>query len=677
MNYMKKILNLMLLLLSFSTVSAQYPRASLWTGDMANFASQDVTNGIPGDQVLFVGSSSFTKWTTLAADFPNSRVLNRGFGGSWMSDAIYYFDQLVKPYSPSQVVLYEGDNDLTDASNSANSFLDDVITMTKLIHIYYPNAPIIIISIKPSPSRQTYWPIYQAANNLIKSYAQNHSDFITFVDIWPLMLNSDGTANTSLYLSDMLHMTPAGYKIWIDALTPLLKTSTTQPANKIVFTESSHPTYHDPSWVNVTAPSTFTNPQAQKIPTDSTHFHAGHTSLKYEYQGLSGGDWVACVAAASWIPMDITKCDSLEFFVTSDVTVQSVDLPNIFLESAATGAKTSKLILSNFINSIPAGVWTQVRIPIAAFLAASPTFPFNDVKTVFMSQLNANSSKVKFFVDDMMFKTAAVIPPPPAGSGSVLFDFGAGTTAANWNNITDTQAANVSLIDDSGTNIGATLQITDPFYNGLNSSGTTSPSGDAAIFPSSVTSDNFFGHGLVWGAVPANPKGIFTISGLDPNKYYSFELFGSRTGVTDNREALYTITGSSTPKTATLDAANNISNIAKLIDIKPTPEGVITVQCEAGVANTSANKFYYLGAMKMTIADSPTALNSPSVKNWSPYYSNGVLKINNYTGLVKIFDVSGKAIYVGQSVFGQLPVTLTNGNYLVKTDLGNTKLLVR
>jgi len=166
---MKKILASMLLFVFAATVSAQYPRASLWTADINGFASQDAVNGVQKDVVLFAGSSTFTMWGSLKTDFPNSKVLNRAFGGSMMTDLIYYFNQIVAPYTPRQVVLYEGDNDLYGTTKTAEQFMDDVITMTRLINIYYPNAKILLVSIKPSPSRTSAFTKFQASNVLMKT----------------------------------------------------------------------------------------------------------------------------------------------------------------------------------------------------------------------------------------------------------------------------------------------------------------------------------------------------------------------------------------------------------------------------------------------------------------------------------------------------------------------------
>jgi len=45
------------------------------------------------------------------------------------------------------------------------------------------------------------------------------------VDIVPQMLGADGKPIKEMLVEDGLHMTPAGYKVWNDALRPLLTVS--------------------------------------------------------------------------------------------------------------------------------------------------------------------------------------------------------------------------------------------------------------------------------------------------------------------------------------------------------------------------------------------------------------------------------------------------------------------
>lgn len=215
------LLSILILYLFSNSTYAQYHRASFWEKDMKEFAQQDATNGISQKSILFAGSSSIKMWRSLEKDFPKHKVLNRGFGGSCMTDVIYFFNEVIKPYAPSQVVLYEGDNDLINPDKTPESFMNDVITITRMIHIHFPKTNIVLISIKPSPSRLKASGKYQIANNLMKNFAKTKS-YITYVNIWDDMLNEEGLPNKNLYMEDMLHMNRKGYDIWKQILTPYL-----------------------------------------------------------------------------------------------------------------------------------------------------------------------------------------------------------------------------------------------------------------------------------------------------------------------------------------------------------------------------------------------------------------------------------------------------------------------
>ena len=100
-----------------STVSL----AQGFEAEISAFEQADLSSPPPAKPFLFVGSSSIRVWPDLAGDFPDYPVMNRGFGGSEMSDVLYYFDRIVAPYNPAMILVYEGDNDL-----AAGKSVDDV-----------------------------------------------------------------------------------------------------------------------------------------------------------------------------------------------------------------------------------------------------------------------------------------------------------------------------------------------------------------------------------------------------------------------------------------------------------------------------------------------------------------------------------------------------------------------
>ena len=61
-----------------------------------------------------VGSSSIRFWRTLKQDFPDRTVINRGFGGSTVWEVDHYFDRVVAPYKPKEIVFYDADHEMSD-----------------------------------------------------------------------------------------------------------------------------------------------------------------------------------------------------------------------------------------------------------------------------------------------------------------------------------------------------------------------------------------------------------------------------------------------------------------------------------------------------------------------------------------------------------------------------------
>ena len=174
------------------------------------------------DEILFVGSSSFRKWTYVQESFPNFKILNRGFGGSTLPDVIRYADDIIFPYRAKQIVIYCGENDIASSDTiTAKMVLDRYRQLFFLIRGKMKNVEIDFVSIKPSPSRIKFRTTVEQANQLIKDFiaTQKHAKFINIFD---LMLNTDGSMNKDLFVEDNLHMNAKGYAIWQKIIEPYL-----------------------------------------------------------------------------------------------------------------------------------------------------------------------------------------------------------------------------------------------------------------------------------------------------------------------------------------------------------------------------------------------------------------------------------------------------------------------
>ncbi|MCP5556902.1 MAG: hypothetical protein H7A55_04030 [Verrucomicrobiaceae bacterium] len=219
-----KLYYLPLVCLAFGlTLSAQTekPKGAKWDAAMAEFDELDKSTPPPASPIVFVGSSSIRKWTTLAADFPGLPVINRGFGGSQMSDLLQYFDRLVTTYKPAQLVVYEGDNDL-GASKSPEQVLADFKTFCAKVRAVFPDVPVHFISTKPSPKRIAIIDKQRQFNAMLVEYLATQQK-MDFIDVFSLMLDESGKPVQTLFVADNLHMTPAGYAIWTAAVSKALQ----------------------------------------------------------------------------------------------------------------------------------------------------------------------------------------------------------------------------------------------------------------------------------------------------------------------------------------------------------------------------------------------------------------------------------------------------------------------
>ena len=184
---------------------------------------------------------------------------------------------------------------------------------------------------------------------------------------------------------------------------------------------------------------------------------------------------------------------------------------------------------------------------------------------------------------------------------------------------------------------GVVFTLSDSFDH-INGNGTTAPNG-ALPFPASASRDSFFGATDPGFNNNVNITGGFTLSGLDPVKYYSFSVFSSRTGVSDNRETLYSVVGATSSSQA-LNPANNTTNTADILNIQPNGSGEITFQAEPGPNNTNGFGFYYLGAIQLIISDTPISDTTPDPELTLNYPNGGHLWEVNKTVRVKWESIS-------------------------------------
>lgn len=191
-----------------------------WGPEIAAFEKSDREHPPEKGGIVFVGSSSIRLWKALAQDFPEHRVLNRGFGGSEIADSVAFAERIVIPYAPRQVVMYAGGNDL-NAGKAPEKVMADFKAFAGKIRAALPDAEIDYISIAGNPARWAQVEKVKAVNSAIEAWIIEQPR-MKFINVFPHMLGADGLPKPEIFVEDKLHMNAAGYAIWKEVVGPFL-----------------------------------------------------------------------------------------------------------------------------------------------------------------------------------------------------------------------------------------------------------------------------------------------------------------------------------------------------------------------------------------------------------------------------------------------------------------------
>ncbi|GAB4489521.1 MAG: SGNH/GDSL hydrolase family protein [Saprospiraceae bacterium] len=197
--------------------------AQNFEAEIRAFERQDSIEKTAKGQILLYGSSTMRLWKTYKKDLEGRKVVNRGFGGSQMSDAVHYFDRVVLPLAPSWILLYEGDNDISNGKKSPEQVLRDFETFMQLVEQKLPNTKVAVFSLRPSVARQHLMPQQRQVNKMFKKYCRKNRKRAYFIDLYDLLLTPDGKPNPEYLDPDKLHLNAKGYEVWAKETRDFLK----------------------------------------------------------------------------------------------------------------------------------------------------------------------------------------------------------------------------------------------------------------------------------------------------------------------------------------------------------------------------------------------------------------------------------------------------------------------
>jgi lysophospholipase L1-like esterase len=191
-----------------------------WEKEIAAFEAADRNQAPPKGGILFIGSSTIRLWKTLAQDFPDHKVINRGFGGSEIADSTHFAERVIFPYEPKQVFLRAGGNDIHNG-RLPEEVAADFAEFVQVVHSRLPKTEVVYIAVSPAPSRWGENDKYRALNKRIRKIAL-HSPRVTYIDSYDMSLTSEGRARPDLFVADQLHFNAEGYKLLAERVRPYL-----------------------------------------------------------------------------------------------------------------------------------------------------------------------------------------------------------------------------------------------------------------------------------------------------------------------------------------------------------------------------------------------------------------------------------------------------------------------
>jgi lysophospholipase L1-like esterase len=208
------------ILLSVALISPLAADPVKWEKDIAAFEQNDREAPPEKDGIIFTGSSTIRRWTTLAADFPGFHVVNRGFGGSQLEDSVYFAGRIIVPREPAAVVIFAGSNDI-NAGKTPERVAEDFKAFVGKVRSHLPKTAINFIEITSSPKRWDQRDKVIEANRLIRAICEE-TPGVKFIPVREKFLGANGEPKEELFAEDHLHPNEEGYKILTDAIRPFL-----------------------------------------------------------------------------------------------------------------------------------------------------------------------------------------------------------------------------------------------------------------------------------------------------------------------------------------------------------------------------------------------------------------------------------------------------------------------
>jgi len=176
-------------------------------------------------QLVFLGDSITAGWGSRKdiweKAFGAYKPVNFGIGGDRTQHVLWRITNgELDGIKPKAVVLMIGTNN--SGSDSAEGIVKGVTAIVKVIRSKQPQANILLLAVFPRGEKASPNPARDKLKQVNTALAKlDDGSHIHFLDIGEKFLQSDGSL-TKAISPDFLHLSPAGYQIWADAIAPKL-----------------------------------------------------------------------------------------------------------------------------------------------------------------------------------------------------------------------------------------------------------------------------------------------------------------------------------------------------------------------------------------------------------------------------------------------------------------------
>ena len=184
------------------------------------------------------------------------------------------------------------------------------------------------------------------------------------------------------------------------------------------FQDSNNPGYYDSGLAFKTSPSLLaqSGSSGDKIPVDYNTYYQGTNALKLNWTSKSGGDWAALVIAPGFPFQDVTGTDTLAFWAYSKEGLEAAHWPLLYFEGAPGTTKSRRYALSGLLSTLPAGVWTHIKLPLSLFRTDpnQTNIDFSKIKAVIFGQDAADGQEHTLYLDDVKtYRAESGLLAPP------------------------------------------------------------------------------------------------------------------------------------------------------------------------------------------------------------------------------------------------------------------------